>query len=162
MNRRIDGHSTTRRVISRHAFSLIEIMLAVAIIAFALTGILGLFPVAVGAASESQHETQAALIARSIFEQLQANPESSKRSFSLQTGEAGKQTEIAIDQSKPFPNVATLDSDGQPADAATAAYTVDIDVAPLAAPNDKLSQVTVTVKHHQTSYPFTTLLRRQQ
>jgi prepilin-type N-terminal cleavage/methylation domain-containing protein len=161
MNSRIVGPATLRRA-PRAAFSLIEIMLAVAIIAFALTGILGLFPVAVGAASESQHETQAAIIARSIFEQLQASPESSTRYFSLEAGDAAKQKEIAIDRPKTFSDVAALDSNGSPADAASAVYTVDITVAPLAPPNDKLSQVTVTVKHHKTSYPFTTLLWRQQ
>jgi prepilin-type N-terminal cleavage/methylation domain-containing protein len=90
---------------SRAGFSLIEIILAVAVIAFALTAILGLFPVAVGAATDSQRETQAALIARSILDQL----------------------------------------------------------APLPAPNDKLSQITVTVKTRSPniSYPFTTLLSQK-
>lgn len=49
------------------AFSLIEIVLAVGIISFALVGILGLFPVALGAAADSREETQATFIADQVF-----------------------------------------------------------------------------------------------
>jgi type II secretory pathway pseudopilin PulG len=59
----------TRRS-ARTAFSLIEIVLAVAIISFALVAILGLFPVALQNATDSQRTTQAALIARTIFSDL--------------------------------------------------------------------------------------------
>lgn len=53
-------------------FSLIEIVLAVGIISFALVGILGLFPVALEAAAESQAETQAAFIAQQIYTGLRS------------------------------------------------------------------------------------------
>jgi uncharacterized protein (TIGR02598 family) len=53
------------------AFSLIEVALAVGVISFALVGIIGLFPVAMQSALDSQHETQVALIARSLFSELQ-------------------------------------------------------------------------------------------
>lgn len=56
------------------AFSLIEIVLAVGIISFALVGILGLFPVALQAAAQSREETQAAFIARAIYSDLSGNP----------------------------------------------------------------------------------------
>lgn len=56
------------------AFSLIEIVLAVGIISFALVGILGLFPVALDAATAAQDETQVAFIASSIFSGLNSNP----------------------------------------------------------------------------------------
>jgi type II secretory pathway pseudopilin PulG len=52
------------------AFSLIEIVLAIGIVSFALIGILALFPVALNSAAESQRETQAAFIARAIFSDL--------------------------------------------------------------------------------------------
>ncbi|MDD5199666.1 MAG: type II secretion system protein [Terrimicrobiaceae bacterium] len=52
------------------AFSLIEIVIAVGIISFALVGILGLFPAAINSATDSQRETQAALIAHRIFSDL--------------------------------------------------------------------------------------------
>ncbi len=54
------------------AFSLIEIVLAVGIISFALVGILGLFPVALEAAAESRQETQATFIAQQVFSGLSA------------------------------------------------------------------------------------------
>ena len=52
------------------AFSLIEIVLALGIIAFALVGIMGLFPVAMKSAQESQRETRATHIAQQIFSDL--------------------------------------------------------------------------------------------
>ncbi len=60
--------SLTRR--TRRAFSLIEIVFAIGIIAFALTGILGLVPVAMNSATSSQQATQAAFIAEEIFSGL--------------------------------------------------------------------------------------------
>jgi type II secretory pathway pseudopilin PulG len=154
------------------AFSLIEIILAVAVIAFALTAILGMFPVAVGAATDSQRETQAALIARSIFNQLQARPETPTRFFTLapdaDDSDNHGQAEIHLDQAHIYPDAAVLDSDGKPlagnASDPARAYSVDIAVAPLPAPSDKLSQVTVTVKTRSgnPSYPFSTLIRQVQ
>ena len=66
-----------RRAIKRTmtlAFSLVEIVLAVGIISFALVGILGMFPVALDAATRSREETQAAFIARSIYSDLAGYP----------------------------------------------------------------------------------------
>ncbi|MCX6972135.1 MAG: prepilin-type N-terminal cleavage/methylation domain-containing protein [Verrucomicrobia bacterium] len=51
-------------------FSLIEVVLALGVIAFALVGIMGLFPVAMRSAQESQRETRATLIAQQIFSDL--------------------------------------------------------------------------------------------
>jgi hypothetical protein len=45
--------------------------LAVGVISFALVGIIGLFPVAMQSALDSQRETQIALIARSLFSEIQ-------------------------------------------------------------------------------------------
>lgn len=56
--------------ISSAGFSLVEIVLALSVIAFALVGIMGLFPVAMKSAQESQRETRATLIARQIFSDL--------------------------------------------------------------------------------------------
>jgi uncharacterized protein (TIGR02598 family) len=55
-------------------FSLIEIVLALGIVSFAIVGIMGLFPVAMKSAQESQRETRAAQIARGIFDDLQSLP----------------------------------------------------------------------------------------
>ena len=54
-------------------FSLVEVVLALGVIAFAITGIMGLFPVAMRTALESQRETRATLIARKIFSDLEAS-----------------------------------------------------------------------------------------
>lgn len=54
-------------------FSLVEVVLALGVIAFAIVGIMGLLPVAMRAGQESQRETRAALIARSIYADLQTS-----------------------------------------------------------------------------------------
>lgn len=59
---------------SARAFSLIEVVLALGVISFAIIGIMGLFPVAMKAGLESQRETRAAHIARAIFTDLKASP----------------------------------------------------------------------------------------
>lgn len=61
-----------RRARQESAFSLIEIALALGVVAFALVAILGMVPVAVDAASESRLETRATFIARSMIETLRA------------------------------------------------------------------------------------------
>jgi uncharacterized protein (TIGR02598 family) len=57
---------------SSSAFSLIELVLAIGIVSFALVGLMGLFPTAINLAQDSQRETQAALIAKRIFSNLSA------------------------------------------------------------------------------------------
>lgn len=54
-------------------FSLVEIVVALGIIAFALVAILGLFPVAMREAREGRNETRAASIAQLIFGQLRTH-----------------------------------------------------------------------------------------
>jgi type II secretory pathway pseudopilin PulG len=56
------------------AFSLVEVALSLAIISFAIIAIMGLFPVAMQTARESNRETRAALIARRIVDELQSLP----------------------------------------------------------------------------------------
>ena len=56
------------------AFSLIEVLLALGVISFAIVGIMGLFPVAMRTGQESQRETRAAHIARQIYSDLKAGP----------------------------------------------------------------------------------------
>ncbi|HEY5791667.1 MAG TPA: hypothetical protein VIS74_00115 [Chthoniobacterales bacterium] len=53
-----------------------EITLALGIVAFALVAIMGLFPVAMKNALESQNETRATFIAQSIFSDLESGPAS--------------------------------------------------------------------------------------
>ncbi len=51
---------------------MVEVTLALGIIAFALVGVMGLFPAATKAAQESQRETRATFIAQQIFGDLTA------------------------------------------------------------------------------------------
>jgi len=68
-------------------FTLIEIVLAIGIMSFALVGILGLFPVALETARDSKAETQVALLARQIESDLLAS-----QAWNMSTGSGGVQT----------------------------------------------------------------------
>ncbi len=61
----------------RGGFSLVEIVMALGIVSFAIVGIMGLFPVAMKSALESQRETRAAQIAQQIFSDLRSGPPNS-------------------------------------------------------------------------------------
>jgi len=158
---------TPGRRIAREAFSLIEIVLALGIISFALVGILGLFPVAVKAAAESQQETQAALIARSIFDQLEANPGAEPRSISLDeeytgTSPAPLTIDLTNDNSAAPPTI-SFNADAKPVSASKdpgAPYEAQIAVTPIKTPAYGLSQVVVTVTSKTTSYAFASTLRQ--
>jgi Flp pilus assembly pilin Flp len=54
----------------RSGFTLVEIALALGVVAFALVAIIGMLPVALESARESKLQTQAAFVARSIFNGL--------------------------------------------------------------------------------------------
>jgi type II secretory pathway pseudopilin PulG len=56
------------------AFSLVEVALSLGVISFAIIAIVGLFPVAMQTARESNRETRATLIARRIVDELQSLP----------------------------------------------------------------------------------------
>lgn len=59
----------------RHSgFSLVEIVLALGILSFAIVAILGLFPIAMRDAKDSKNETHAAMIAQLILGQLRSQP----------------------------------------------------------------------------------------
>ena len=73
-------HALTR------GFSLVEVVLALAVIAFALVGIMGLFPVAMKSAQESQRETRATLIAQQIFADLRISAGTNRFVHSGATG----------------------------------------------------------------------------
>ncbi len=53
-------------------FSLIEVVLALGIISFAIVGIIGMMPVAMKSAGDSMRETDGTLIARGIFAAIQS------------------------------------------------------------------------------------------
>lgn len=58
---------------SSRAFSLVEVVLALGVAAVAFTAIMGLFPLGLDMSRETHEETQAALIAQSIFGDLRDN-----------------------------------------------------------------------------------------
>lgn len=62
---------------SKAAFSLVEIVLALGVVAFSVIAILGLFPVALDSARESQRQTTATLIAQSVFSEIKTTGSSS-------------------------------------------------------------------------------------
>ena len=150
---------------------MVEIILAIGVITFALVGILGLFPVALDNAAKSQQETQAALIARTLFDQLRATPDSTNRNIYL----AEKITDtspapISIDISKSANPAATIgfDSSGKATPTAgdpLVAYKADISVSPITSPDFGLSNVVVTVKIVSSkfaTYSFTSILKQKQ
>ena len=53
-------------------FSLVEVALALGVVAFALVAILGMVPVAIDAAQQSRDETRATFIARGLLETLRS------------------------------------------------------------------------------------------
>ena len=71
MIRRVCENSRSRS--ARRGFSLVEVSIALGIMAFALVGIMALFPTALRSARESQQETRATFIARQIFADLNAS-----------------------------------------------------------------------------------------
>lgn len=59
---------------SSSGFSLVEVMLAIGIVAFAVVGVLTAFPVGIEAARDSRDENTAALIADDVFTRLRSQP----------------------------------------------------------------------------------------
>ena len=55
------------------AFSLIEVLLAIGIVSFAVVAIVGMLPIALNTAKDSMLETDAASIAQRVFAELQAS-----------------------------------------------------------------------------------------
>ncbi len=169
------------------AFSLIEIVLAISIISFALVGILGLFPVALDSATSSQRETQAAIIARSILSDVAAQTGKTRylvygtNSFSSASPDEGgedSRPKIAVDlttaDSNYFSYVVSPTGDGFTQDKSSgdaytggnpnAAYLAEVSTTTAGLPVG-LTQISVTVSapaaaplKNRTTYPFVTLV----
>jgi hypothetical protein len=67
----------------RHAFSLAEVVLALGVIAIAITAILGVLPVALSTGHSAQDETRAAEIAQTVFGSLVAQAPSQFNNIQL-------------------------------------------------------------------------------
>lgn len=129
------------------AFSLIEVVLAVGVISFALVGIIGLFPVAMQSALDSQRETQVALIARSLFSELQRVNEDAAYITETEPGKSldqGRTQTVNLStagNSGPF----FFNADGQMVTGATdATYSATVTVDRTGQP-DGLSRVDVEI-----------------
>lgn len=161
----------------RSAFSLVEIVIAIGILAVAVVGIMGLFPVAMRSAQDSQRETRAAQLARGIFDELQSLPGTNSaliRGPSI-TNAADRITGINL--SVASTHVIGYDQQGNglpvaltPAQFTNALgadgifYVAKVEVAPQAPPS-RLSVVTVdleapaaTVSSNRNRYSFSTLM----
>jgi len=82
----------------------VEITIALGIVAFALVAIMGLFPVAMKHAVDSQNETRATFIAQSILADLAAGPTSTNTFLAQGTnwGSAGDRLPVNLKQSNTF------------------------------------------------------------
>jgi uncharacterized protein (TIGR02598 family) len=114
----------------RHAFSLVEVVLALGVIAIVITTILGLVPVALRTGHSAQDETRGAEIAQTIFGSLVAQAPSQFNNIQLPL--SGNTTlSPAIDLTSSFsPTTPTLyaGNDGQlmQLQSADAAYAITI------------------------------------
>lgn len=94
-------------------FSLVEAALSLAIVSFAIIAIMGLFPVALQTARESNRETRATLIARRIVDELQSLPATNT---GLVRGPSVTNSDwhiTGLDLSTPSTNVLVYDEQGE-------------------------------------------------
>jgi type II secretory pathway pseudopilin PulG len=164
--------SRRARAAGQGAFSLIEIVLAIGVISFALVGILGLFPVALDAATSSQRETQAVLLARTIFSDLKSTTATNtylvkKKDFKPDANSPDDL--IKVNLSIPGTYVLAYDMDGVPlgeyagkfdAGVPNSAFLAQVDVTTNNLPLGS-SAISITVgvpgaaaKKHRQSYSF--------
>jgi len=150
------------------AFSLIEIVLALGIISFALVGIMGLFPVAMKSAQESQRETRATQIAQQIFSDLKAVP-GTNRLVAITTNILNTQSSINLTTSGSI--AVSYDREGRPLGIGTnhteRIFLADIQVT-ANSPMAGLSRVQTTIEtpalaatNARSKYTFVTLMNQQ-
>ena len=152
----------------RTAFSLIEIGLALGIISFALVGIIGLFPVAMKSALESQRETRAAHIAQQIFTDL-SSLSGTNRFLITGTNFSTDRITVNLSSSDPIPpvyfdaegyamgNIAAVDATY----GATVLITPNNPISGLAQVQTTVSTPTAAAETNRSSYTFVTLMNTQ-
>ena len=117
------SHSASR--MHRDGFNLIEVVLALSVLSFALVGIISLFPLALNTAKDSKSETRVALIAQTLLAELTATGGNSRIFFSnwpsgpggeLTATDKAVSTTLNLKQSGTGDShYLTYDSDGNPA-----------------------------------------------
>jgi type II secretory pathway pseudopilin PulG len=133
-------------------FSLVESALSLAIVSFAITAIMGLFPVALRTARESNRETRATLIARRIVDELQSLPATNTglvRGASLTNSDAritGLDNLLLYDeQGEGLPNQLAPESFPNPLNEPGAYFATEVRVTPNL-PRPGISRVQTTVE----------------
>lgn len=164
---RLDSPASPGHLV-KTGFSLIEIVLALGIISFALVGIMGLFPVALKSALESQRETRAAHIAQQIFTDLSTLAGTNRF---LITGTNLSTDRIAVSLSTADPIIPVYyDAAGQAmgniaaVDAtygATVTVTPDTPISGLARVETTIFTPTTAAEINQSLYTFVTLMNTQ-
>lgn len=90
------------------AFSLIEIVLALGVISVAMVGIMGLFPVALRSAVDSQRETRATFLAQQIFSEIRAGTGTTRLVL-----RQGTSSPLNVNLSQAGSNALSFDNDGR-------------------------------------------------
>jgi uncharacterized protein (TIGR02598 family) len=96
-------------------FSLVEVTLALGVMAFALVGIMAMFPIAMQAGRESQQETRATFIAQAIFSELSAGTNATNRVLLTRIEPAGNRLTTNVNLANPASFAIMFDADGIPA-----------------------------------------------
>jgi len=94
-------------------FSLIEVVLALSILTYALVAILMLFPLALNTATDSKSDSRATFIAQSLLAEIQSGTGTSREILSQITGSEQADTALGPRSSSSSFNLAAT-ADGQP------------------------------------------------
>jgi uncharacterized protein (TIGR02598 family) len=162
------------------AFSLVEAVLSLAIVSFAMIAILGLFPVAARTARESDNETRATVIARRIFDELQSLPRSNTalvrgpsvinpdwRIRGLDLSSSSEHVLTYDEQGEGLTNEVSPDAFPNPISAPGAHFVAEVRVTPDS-PSPGISRVQATVEapssapsSRRSSFVFVTLINHR-
>jgi len=116
------------------AFSLLEVVVALGIVSFAIVAIMGMFPIALKTSRESMTETDAALIARRIFSEISCGT-NALRSLSMDTNNGVKTIDLSTDSTN---TVIAFRETGE------ALYATNTNRADNAANTDYLAQISIS------------------
>ena len=100
------------------AFSLIEVLVAIGIVSFAVVAIVGMLPIALNTAKDSMLETDAAIIAQRVFAELQAST-GTNRPVSISAHGDTKAIDLSLDGTNYLAFSDTCEVQSSPASEAT-------------------------------------------
>lgn len=159
---------TVHAAVPGEGFSLIEIVVALGVISFALVGIMGLFPAAMKSALESQRETRATLIAQQIYSDLRSGTGTNAPLTINSTG--GSRVWTNLNLSTPSTTQIYYSDSGNPvgtSETPSSLFLVTISVAPDT-PAGNLSRVQSDIEtpvaapaNARSRYTFVTLMNHQ-